>query len=68
MVIIRPFQLKGKKNMAKTGRPKAEKPKNIAFSIRIDKETEERLDKYCKRQNVSKGEAIRRAIRLLPDK
>ena len=50
---------------AKIGRPKIDSPKNIRYSIRLDKETEQTLQKYCKSENISKGEAIRRGILLL---
>ena len=49
----------------KMGRPKAEKPKDIRFSIRLDIETEQKLQKYCKEHDITKGEAIRKGINLL---
>ncbi len=49
----------------RTGRPKAEKPKDIKYSIRLDAETETKLTNYCKEHNISKGEAIRQGIHLL---
>lgn len=49
----------------KTGRPKADNPKDIRYSIRLDTETEEKLRTYCKENNITKGEAIRRGIHLL---
>ncbi len=49
----------------KTGRPKAEKPKDIRYSIRLDTETEKRLAEYCNKNNITKGEAIRQGIHLL---
>ncbi|MBQ8515284.1 MAG: ribbon-helix-helix protein, CopG family [Ruminococcus sp.] len=49
----------------KMGRPKAENPKDIRFSIRLDAETEKRLQEYCKEHGIAKGEAIRRGIHLL---
>ena len=50
------------------GRPKAEKPKNIRYSIRLDAETEERLIAYSNKHNITKGEAIRKGIDLLLSK
>ncbi len=47
------------------GRPKLDNPKNINYSIRMDQETEKRLQEYCIKHNISKGEAIRQGIRLL---
>lgn len=49
----------------RTGRPKAEKPKEIRYSIRLDVETENRLQEYCNRHGVTRGEAIRQGIHLL---
>lgn len=49
----------------RTGRPKAEKPKEIRYSIRLDAETEARLQEYCKRNGITRGEAIRKGIHLL---
>ena len=51
--------------MVRTGRPKAEKPKEIKYSIRMDAETEQALKAYCESKGITKGEAIRQAIRLL---
>lgn len=51
--------------MKKMGRPKAEKPKEIKYSIRTDAETERRLEAYCAAQGISKGEAYRKGIELL---
>lgn len=52
----------------RTGRPKAEKPKDIRYSIRLDIETEQHLSDYCQKYKISKGEAIRRGIHLLIEK
>lgn len=49
----------------RTGRPKAENPKDIRYSIRLDAETEKELEEYCKKNNITKGEAIRQGIHLL---
>ena len=49
----------------RTGRPKAEKPKDIRYSVRLDAETENRLIDYCEKHNITKGEAIRQGIHLL---
>lgn len=51
--------------MTRTGRPKAENPKEIKYSIRMDAETEQRLKEYCEKHGITKGEAIRQAIQLL---
>lgn len=49
----------------RTGRPKADKPKDVKYSIRLDAETEEKLRQYCESNGISKGEAIRQGIHLL---
>ena len=51
--------------MSPAGRPKAEKPKEIRFSIRLDAETEKKLQEYCVNREITKGEAIRRGIHML---
>jgi len=51
--------------VTRTGRPKAEKPKEIKYSIRMDAETEQELKEYCEKHGITKGEAIRQALRLL---
>lgn len=51
--------------MKKMGRPKADKPKEIKYSVRMDAETERRLEAYCIAHSISKGEAYRRGINLL---
>lgn len=49
----------------KTGRPKADKPKDIRYSVRLDLDTEAKLNEYCKSHSITKGEAIRQGIHLL---
>lgn len=51
--------------MSPAGRPKATNPKDIRFSIRMDIETEKKLEQLCTDLGITKGEAIRRAIALL---
>lgn len=53
--------------MSPAGRPKADKPKEIRYSIRLDVETEFRLKSYCIEHGITRGEAIRRGIHLLLD-
>ena len=48
----------------KMGRPKVDNPKDVRYSIRLDADTEQRLEAYCVR-NVTKGAAIREALELL---
>ncbi len=49
----------------KVGRPKADRPKDIRFSIRLDDELSKQLELYCEDNRISKGEAIRKALNLL---
>lgn len=51
--------------MSPAGRPKSDNPKQSRFSIRLDAETERRIEAYCERHKITKGEAIRRGIHLL---
>lgn len=52
----------------RTGRPKADNPKDIRFSIRLDAETDKLLSDYCQKHGITKGEAIRKGIHLLLEK
>lgn len=49
----------------RTGRPKVDEPKDIRFSIRIDDDTNKKLDSYCEKNCITKAEAIRQGIHLL---
>ena len=49
----------------RTGRPKAEKPKNIDIKVRIDEETSESLLRSCQKNGITRTEAIRKVIELL---
>lgn len=49
----------------RTGRPKVENPINIRTSVRLDKETDDRLNDYCLKNGISKGEAIRKGVHIL---
>lgn len=51
--------------MTRTGRPIVPNPKNVKYSIRMDAELENELREYCDQNSVSKGEAIRTAIKLM---
>ncbi len=49
----------------RTGRPKAENPKDIRFSIRLDADTEAKLKEFCEVHGMTRAEAIRKGIDLL---
>lgn len=49
----------------RTGRPKAENPKDVDVKVRFDKETHEKLLQYCQTHDITRTEAIRRGVHLL---
>lgn len=49
----------------RTGRPKAENPKEVDVKVRLDKELNEKLLEYCKLNNITRAEAIRQGVHLL---
>ena len=51
----------------RTGRPKVDNPINIRTSVRLDAETDNRLNEYCKTHGITKGEAVRKGVHLLLD-
>lgn len=52
----------------RTGRPKSDNPKSNPIHVRLDDETKEILENYCKQEEIAKTEGIRRGIhRLKPD-
>lgn len=46
----------------RTGRPKSLSPKTIEVKARIDKDTNERLNRYCKKHNVTRTDVVRVGI------
>jgi len=53
--------------MAKAGRPKSDNPKAQKLSFRLDEHTVKILDDYCRKYNISRSEAIRIGVEMLPD-
>jgi len=51
----------------RTGRPKAENPKSNDVKVRLDDETNTKLNNYCTEHGITRAEAIRRGIHLLLD-
>ncbi|HFU4001221.1 TPA: ribbon-helix-helix protein, CopG family [Streptococcus suis] len=49
----------------KVGRPKLDKPQDKRVTFRMDADTFEKFEDYCKREKVTKSEGIRRAVDLL---
>lgn len=59
---------RGDKVSPKMGRPNAERPKCIDIKVRIDEITNEKLQSYCKANNIKRAEAIRQGIAMLLEK
>ncbi|MDE6708535.1 MAG: CopG family transcriptional regulator [Oscillospiraceae bacterium] len=53
---------------SKMGRPKAENPLTIEVKARIDKETNDKLVKYCKENKVTRTEVVREGIKQVIEK
>lgn len=51
--------------MKKIGRPKSENPKDIEVKVRIESDINKALLEYCKKENITRAEAIRRGIRKI---
>lgn len=49
----------------RTGRPKAMSPKTIEVKARIDEETNDRLNKYCEKYNVTRTDVVRRGVEIV---
>ena len=49
----------------RTGRPKSDNPKDIDVKVRFDKQSHEELMEYCKKNGVTRTEAIRKSVDLL---
>ena len=53
--------------LKKMGRP-TDNPKTTQFSIRFDEETLQILDEYCKKEKLSRPQAVRIAVKKLGNK
>lgn len=49
----------------RTGRPKMDNPRDYEVKARITTKTYTKLLEYCKKQDITKAEAIRKGIFLL---
>lgn len=52
----------------KRGRPTDNPKDSDRITIRLDKETNEILNKYCEKEKVGRAEGVRRGIICLKDK
>ena len=46
----------------RTGRPKVLSPKTIEIKARIDEKTNDRLNQYCEKHNVTRTDVVRKGI------
>lgn len=49
----------------RTGRPIIGAKKDVDVKVRFDKETNEKLLKYCEKNGMTRAEAIRKSVNLL---
>lgn len=49
----------------RTGRPVIGKRKDVDIKVRIDEDTNKKLQSYCEKERVSRAEAIRRGIDMV---
>lgn len=48
----------------RTGRPKSEKPKSIQLTVRVDKETLDKLDEVAQATSKTRVQVIRKGIEI----
>ena len=51
--------------MSPLGRPKSDNPKTIEVKARIDVQTNEKLENYCKENNTTRTDVVRKGINLV---
>ncbi len=49
----------------KVGRPKSNNPKSIEVKVRFDEITNNKILKYCKKNNITRTELIRKGVELV---
>ena len=49
----------------RTGRPKLDKPKTIEVKARIDEEINNRLKEYCRKNNMTRTEVVRKGLEMV---
>ena len=52
---------KGSDPLKKMGRP-TDAPKRVQIAVRFDEKTLTILDRFCKREGISRAEGVRRAV------
>ena len=51
----------------RTGRPKTDNPKTIEVKARIDEKTNEKLNNYCTKNNITRTDVVRKGIEKVLD-
>lgn len=51
----------------RTGRPKVEDPISKQITVRLTASVMKRLEDYCKKHGITKGEAVRKGVEKLLD-
>lgn len=51
----------------RTGRPKSENPLLYCMKVRLDKETYEKMERYCEKHNITKTELARSSVQRVLD-
>ena len=51
----------------KTGRPKVKDPIKHQITVRLTESTMKKLEAYCEKKGVTKGEAVRKGVERLLD-
>lgn len=64
-IIFMGYNKGGEPMCPKIGRPKSDNPKSNSIHVRLDNESKEILETYCKQENIPKTEGIRRGIQHL---
>lgn len=54
--------------MTPMGRPRVDNPNTINLTVRINSELNEKLNNYCKKNNLTKGEVVRQGIMNIVEK
>lgn len=55
----------GEEMVANKGRTQSKMSKDYMLRVRMDKDTLQKLDEHCKKENITRSEAVRRCIEEL---
>ncbi len=65
IIILRVLKSEVIKVSPRTGRPKADNPKNVEVKVRFVECVNQQLLLYCRKHGITRAEAIRQAVDLL---